>query len=144
MRLCTSTPPERYWQWVSDYPYETILIFICATQTLGLASIYAAGAPIGNGTVPGWLTLAVAAMFAVSAALLVAGLVVGTAGLVATALRVALISLLTLTGMVLPSGLTGPETLLLVQAAPLIVVTAARSCYVEKTWRVRTGRRGTI
>lgn len=144
MRLCTSTPPERYWAWIAEYPYETSLVVICATQTATLASIYAAGSPLGYNTVPGWLTLAVGVMFAACAALLAAGLLVGTAGLMATALRATLIALLTLIGMVMPSGVTGPETVLIAQAVPLIVLTAARSCYVEKTWRVRTGRRDTI
>lgn len=137
MRLHTKAPPEMTWAWVARYPYETSLVVVCGSQTLALVTIYTAGLPIGNHSVPAWFTLGVAVMFAFAAVFLAVAVFIGTAGIVATALRVVLVALLCLFGMVLPNGVVGPESVLLAQLIPYLILTAARACYVEKVWKTR-------
>ena len=132
MKLCSRRPPDEYWDWVRHYPFELSLVVVTATQTLALLS---GGASIGNRPVPAWVTLAVAGMFAVCAALIVAALIIDNPGIMATALRATLVAFLTLIGMVMPGGLVSAEVVLLIQAVPYGILTASRACYLESVWR---------
>lgn len=135
MKLCSRRPPDEYWDWVRHYPFEVSLVVVTATQTLALLSLFSGGAPIGNRPVPAVVTLAVAGMFAVCAALIVAALIIDNPGIMATALRATLVAFLTLIGMVTPGGLVAPEIVMLTQVVPYVIITASRACYLESVWR---------
>lgn len=135
MRLCLRRPHGEYWGWVRHYPFEVSLVVVTATQTLALLSLFSGGASIWNHPVPAWVTLAVAGMFAVCAALIVAALIIGNPGIMATALRATLVAFLTLIGMVMPGGVNAAEAVTLAQVVPYIILTALRACYLESVWR---------
>ena len=135
MKLCSRRPPDEYWDWVRHYPFEASLVVVTATQTLALLSLLSGGASIGNRPVPAWVTLAVAGMFAVCAALIVAALIIDNPGIMATALRATLVAFLTLIVMVMPGGLVSVEVVLLIQVVPYVILTASRACYLESVWR---------
>lgn len=135
MKLCSRRPPDEYLDWVRHYPFEVSLVVITATQTMALLSLVSGGASIGNRPVPAWVTLAVAGMFAVCAALIVAALIIDNPGIMATALRATLVAFLTLIGMTIPGGFVAAEVVLLIQAIPYVILTASRACYLESVWR---------
>ena len=135
MKLRSRRPPDEYWDWVRRYPFEVSLVVVTATQTLALVALFLGGASIGNRPVPAGVTLAVAGMFAVCSALIVAALTVNNPGFMATALRATLVAFLTLIGMVTPGGLVAPEIVMLAQVVPYVILTAFRACYLESVWR---------